>query len=110
MPYLYITAAIIVLFVLLHKFTELDMKAKVSVSVVMLVLVASFYFFEKSNTNSAKQRQALLYAFEHGKSLVCGDRVVDKTLYNYASRSLIGKKGSKAFGSANIAINSCKIK
>ena len=110
MAYLYIIAAIVVLFVLLHKFTELDMKAKISVSVVMLILVASFIFFEKSNTNSSKQKQTLLFAFEHGKSLVCGDIVVNKTLYNYASRSLIGKKGSKAFGSANIAINTCKIK
>jgi hypothetical protein len=110
MPYIYIVLAIIVLFVVMHKFTELEMQQKVVITIVMALLIIAFYFFEQANTKTARKIQGLRYAFEHGKTLICKDKEVTKKLYNYASRSFIGKKDTKVFRSPNIAIGDCKIK
>lgn len=110
MPYLYIIIAIVILFVVMHKFTELEMKQKVIITVIMTVLIAAFYIFEQSNTKKSKQMHTLRYAFEQGQTLICDDKEVNNKLYNYASRSLIGKKGTAAFGSPNILLSHCKIR
>ena len=108
MPYLYIVLAIVVLFILMHKFTELQMNQKIVITVVMAALIAAFYIFEQSSKKSSKQMHALRFAFEQGETLICDGKEVNNKLYNYASRSLIGKKGTKAFGSANILLSHCK--
>ena len=110
MPYLYIIIAIVVLFVVMHKFTELEMKQKIVITIIMAALIAAFYIFEQSNKKSSKEMHALRFAFEQGQTLICDGKEVNNKLYNYASRSLIGKKGTKAFGSHNILLSHCKIR
>lgn len=110
MAYLYIVVAVSVLFVLMHKFTELDMKQKAFITAFLMIVILAFYIFEKSNAKSSKELHELRFAFEQGKTLVCDGKEVNNKLYNYASRSLVGKKGTKAFGSLNIAISHCKIR
>ena len=109
MPYVYIVLAIVALFVVMHKFTELQMQQKITISIIMAILIISFYFFERANTKTTRKIQDLRYAFEHGKTLICKEKEVNKELYNYASRSFIGKKGTKMFHTPNIAIGDCKI-
>ena len=109
MPYFYIVLSIIVLFVLLHKFTELQMKQKVIIAAVMTLLIIAFYIFEQNNSRSSKVLHDLRIAFEQGKTLICDGKKVNNKLYNYASRSLVGKKGTKAFGGHNILLSHCKM-
>ncbi len=110
MPYFYIVLAIIVLFAIMHKFTEFQMQQKVAITVVMTILLIAFYIYEQGNRKSSRKGLDLRYAFEQGQTLICKDREVHKDLYNYASRSFIGKKGTKMQGSPHIAISDCKIK
>lgn len=109
MPYIYILIAISVLFVLMHRFTELGMKQKALVTAVLAVVILAFYIYEQANARSSKQLHKLRFAFEQGKTLICDGKLVDNTRYNYVSRSLVGKKGTEAFGSLNILISHCKI-
>lgn len=110
MPYLYIAVAVIVLFAIMHRFTEFQMQQKIAITVIMGILFIAFYVYEQGNRKSSRKSLDLRYAFEQGKTLICNDREVHKDLYNYASRSFIGKKGTKVFGSPNVAIGDCKIK
>lgn len=110
MAYLYIISVIAVLFFAMHKLTELQMKQKVVITVILTVLIAAFYIYEQSNKKNSKQLHTLRFAFEQGETLICDDKEVNNTLYNYASRSLIGKKGTAAFGSQNILLSHCKIR
>ena len=110
MPYLYIVIAIIVLFVLMHKFTELHMKQKAFITAVLAVVILAFYIFEQSNAKRSKELHELRFAFEQGKTLICDEKSVDNKLYNYVSRSLVGRKGTSAFGSPNILLSHCKIR
>jgi hypothetical protein len=110
MAYLYIIIAVTLLFIALHKMTELPMKTKVGIAIGAFIIVMALYFFEKSNTHKAHEKQKLLFAFNHGKSLVCNGKEVNNTLYNYASRSFIGKKGTSVFASPNIPASHCIVK
>lgn len=98
------------LFIVLHKLTELEMKVKLSVVGVILILMISSYLFESSNSRQTQKKQEILFAFNHHKDLNCSGKVVNKKLYNYASRSFIGKKGSAVFASPNIPISECSVK
>lgn len=110
MPYLYIVVAITILFVLMHKFTELQMKQKAFITAVLTIVIFAFYIYEQSNKKRSKELHELRFAFEQGKTLICDGKQVTNKLYNYASRSLVGRKGTSAFGSPNILLTHCKIR
>ncbi len=107
MPYLYIFAAVILFFVVIHKMTELNVKQKIAATVTVAVLIVGFYLFESHNTQVRNKVHTLTFAFEHGKTIFCDGMAVNKEKFNYKGHSFLGKKGTDVYGKI-LPINRCE--
>ncbi len=109
MAYLFGIALLILLFVVLHFFTEISLTQKiVTVSIVGLLILGAYFF----NLNSEKRRihlEAVLLDFRNAKTISCGNIDVNNSEFSYSSgtQTFIGLKDSKMYGRL-ISLDSCK--
>lgn len=109
MIYLFGIFLLILLFVVLHFFTEINLKEKLGVLVVLTVVVLSAYLYNQSSESRRLHLEDVLLDFTHGKNIICTDRDVNNTEFSYSSgtQTFLGKKESKNFGRI-ISLDQCQ--
>ncbi len=109
MIYLFGIFLLILLFVVLHFFTEISLKEKIGVLVVLTVVVLSAYLYNQSSENRRLHLEDVLLSFTQGQTISCAGRDVNNTEYSYSSgtQTFIGKKESKNFGRI-ISLDQCQ--
>lgn len=109
MIYLFGVFLLILLFVVLHFFTEISLKEKLGVLVVLGVVVLSAYLYNQNSESRRLHLENVLLNFTHGESVVCMDRDVNNTEFSYSSgtQTFLGKKESNNFGRI-ISLDQCR--
>ena len=109
MVYIFGIFLLVLLFIVLHFFTEISLRQKVTVSGVLAVVILGAYLF---NLNSEKRRlhlENVLLDFTHGKTIQCQNFDVNNSEFYYSSgtQTFLGKKDSKMFGRI-ISLDQCQ--
>ncbi len=109
MAYLAGIVLLILLFVVLHHFTELTLKQKAGVSVLLSLLILSAYLFNQNSEERRIHLEKVLLDFTHGKTIVCEASEVNNSEYSYSSgtQTFLGKKESESFGRI-ISLDQCQ--
>lgn len=91
---------LILLFIVMHRFTELTIKEKAGVTAVLAVLILGAYLFNKSSEARRHHLETVLLDFTQGKTIMCEGYEVNQTEYSYSSgtQTFLGKKESKSYG------------
>jgi len=103
----YALVAIVILFVILHLFTELQKQDKIAIVSVVAVLVIAAIWYENNNNKQRQLTHKMLQKFIHGKTVTCGDINVTNRHFNYTSRSFVALENSPYKGLI-IAEKQCK--
>ena len=109
MVYLFGILLLILLFLVLHFFTEISLRQKLTVSGVLSVVILGAYFF---NLNSEERRlhlESVLLEFTHGETIQCNNIDVNNSAFSYSSgtQTFLGKKESKMYGRI-ISLDQCQ--
>lgn len=109
MPYIVGLILLTILFIVLHFFTEISIKQKISVVGVLAIFIISAYLFNKNEEVRRLHLESVLLEFTHGKDISCSETSVNNTEFSYSSgtQSFLGKKDSKSFGRI-ISLDKCK--
>ena len=107
----YLVAAIVIglFFLILHNFTELDIKQKLIATLVVFAIIFSALLY---NTQSNAQSQRVLDVitkFKQGKSVKCQDKEVNNTNFSLSvgTYTFIGKSKTSAEG-LMINVSACE--
>ncbi|MDD5156685.1 hypothetical protein [Sulfurimonas sp.] len=109
MGYLIATLAIGLFFLILHNFTELNLKQKlIATLVVFLVILSALFYNNQSNAQSQKTLDVIT-KFKQGKSIKCQDKEVNNTNYSLSvgTYTFIGKNKTSAEG-LMINVSACE--
>ena len=109
MAYLAGIVLLILLFVVLHHFTELTLKEKIGVTVFLALFVLGAYLFNQSSESRRLHLETVLLDFTHGESIMCEGLDVNNSEFSYSSgtQTFLGKKESKMFGRI-ISLDQCQ--
>ncbi|MDF1880351.1 hypothetical protein JHD50_03360 [Sulfurimonas sp. MAG313] len=109
MPYLFGIALLILLFIVLHFFTEISLKQKLGTVSVLAALVLGAYLFNLNSKNRRLHLEDVLLKFTHGNTILCNDLEVNNSYYSYSSgtQTFIGLKETKSFGRL-ISLDTCQ--
>ena len=100
MAYLAGIVLLILLFIVLHRFTEITLPQKIGVTSVLAILILGAYLFNKGNEARRHHLENVLLDFTQGKTIVCDNREVHNSEYSYSSgtQTFLGKKESNSYG------------
>ncbi|MFC2074198.1 hypothetical protein ACFLR3_03000 [Campylobacterota bacterium] len=100
MAYLAGIVLLILLFVVLHHFTELTLKEKIGVTVFLSLFIFGAYLFNKGNEARRLHLEKVLLDFTHDKTIVCDGTEVHNSEFSYSSgtQTFLGKKESAQNG------------
>ncbi|HIC44068.1 MAG TPA: hypothetical protein EYO73_07185 [Sulfurimonas sp.] len=109
MAYLFGIALLLLLFTVLHFFTEISLKEKVLTLSILSSFILGAYFFNLSNENRRLHLETVLLNFSHGENIMCNEINVNQTYFSYSSgtQTFIGLKESKMAGRL-ISLDTCK--
>jgi len=109
MAYLFGIALLILLFIVLHFFTEISLKQKVITVSIFGFLVLGAYLFNLNSENRRIHLESVLLDFMHSKTITCANIEVNNSEFSYSSgtQTFIGLKGTKMHGRL-ISLDSCK--
>ena len=100
MAYLLGIVVLLVLFTVLHFFTELTAKQKMITVVIFASLIAGAYLYNQSTQDRRLHLETVLLEYTHGEHIVCDGIDVSKEEFSYSSgtQTFIGMKDTKMFG------------
>ena len=100
MAYLAGIVLLILLFVVLHRFTELTFSQKIGITSVLAILILGAYLFNKGNEARRHHLENVLLDFTQGKTVICDKREVHNSEFSYSSgtQTFLGKKESRQYG------------
>ena len=109
MAYLFGIVLLILLFIVLHFFTEITLVQKSAVVLVIAVLILSAYWYNQSSENRRIHLESVLMDFTQGKTISCNTVDVNNSEFSYSSgtQTFLGLKGSKMYGRI-ISLDQCK--
>ncbi len=109
MAYIFGLILLSILAVVLHFFTELNMKQKGGVVVALGLIILLAYLFNLSSEKRRVHLENVLLEYTHGKTIVCEEIEVNNTIYSYSSgtQTFLGKKGTSAYGRI-ISLDQCQ--
>jgi len=109
MAYLFGVALLILLFIVLHFFTEISLKQKLITVSIIGLLVLGAYLFNVNSENRRLHLEGVLLEFTHGETIVCNGIDVNNSEFSYSSgtQTFLGLKESKMFGRL-ISLDSCQ--
>lgn len=87
-------------FAVMHFFTELNAKQKVTATVLVLLFVMSAIFYNLMQSTKADHVRAVMLHFNQGKNIKCGDIDVSKINFTLSigTQTFIGKTESRHAG------------
>ncbi len=94
MGYILIATILVLLFAILHFFTELGNREKISIVSALAFIVLFGYFYNVHTQNLREHIIDIQVAFKQGKTLKCGKYDVNYTNFTYSvgTSTFIGKK------------------
>lgn len=109
MAYFYALVLLALIFALLHYFTELKTKQKVTILLVLGSMIFAGYLY---NVSSAKEQAKILRVtkdFANGKTLACKDKEVNASNYTLSvgTYTFIGKENTPYSGDM-VSASSCE--
>jgi len=109
MAYLSGIVLLILLFVVLHRFTEISMQQKIGVTVILAALILAAYLFNQNNKNNRLHIENILLDYKQNKTIVCDGIDVNNSEFSYSSGTevFIGLKQSKHYGRI-ISLDQCQ--
>ena len=114
MAFFYLLIFLLLLFgivgVVVYFFTELTQRLKMTILLSLLLGWLLVFGYTLLQDRKRGLHEKLLFAFNHGKNLICKSLQVDKTNFNFVSGTLVfvGKEGSK-FEGLVIPIDECRL-
>jgi len=109
MAYLFGLLVLVILFTVLHFFTEISFKQKViTVSIFALFILGAYLF----NVNTQERRlhlENVLLEYTHGEQISCAGIDVNKEVFSYSSgtQTFLGIKDTKMYGRI-ISLDKCE--
>lgn len=109
MAYLFGLILVSILAVVLHFFTELNMKQKGGVVAGLGLLILLAYLFNLESEKRRVHLESVLLEYTHGETILCDGMDVNSAVYSYSSgtQTFLGKKGTSAYGRI-ISLDQCQ--
>lgn len=109
MAYIFGIALLVLLFIVLHFFTEISLKEKLYTTAIFAVLILGAYSYNYLNEQRRLHLEDVLLHFNNGKNISCNEFDVNNTEFSYSSgtQTFLGKKESKMQGRI-ISLDSCQ--
>lgn len=100
MSYLVGLAIVILFFIVLHYFTELDYKEKITITVVVAAVIGGAYLYNQMNDAKREHIIAMELRYEQGKTISCDGLDVNKSTFSYSvgTQTFIGREGTDNYG------------
>jgi hypothetical protein len=100
MAYIFGIALLILLFVVMHFFTEISLRQKLVTTLISALLILGAYLFNQNSEQRRLHQQGVLLKFKHGQTIVCDGVDVNNSEFSYSSgtQTFLGKKESKTYG------------
>ncbi|PHR57858.1 MAG: hypothetical protein COA44_05140 [Arcobacter sp.] len=109
MAYLFGIAVLILLFIVLHFFTEIALKQKLTTILIFSAFILGAYLFNLNSENRRLHLNEISFDFEHGKTIKCDGLDVNNSEFSYSSgtQTFLGLKESKMYGRI-LSLDSCQ--
>jgi len=100
MAYLLGIVVLLVLFTVLHFFTELNVKQKTITVVIFASLVIGAYLYNQNSQQRRLHLEGVLLEYTHGEHITCDGIDVSKEEFSYSSgtQTFIGMKETQMYG------------
>lgn len=100
MSYILGLAAVGILFLVLHNFTELDHKQKGIVSAVFAGVIAAMYLFNVYTDHQRDLVTQVALKYQQNKSLTCNGIEVNQSNFSYSvgTQTFIGRENTPHYG------------
>jgi hypothetical protein len=100
---------LVLLFTVMHFFTEINAKQKIITIVIFASFILGAYLFNQNTETRRVHLQEVLIEFTNGKEILCEDMKVNNSLFSYSSgtQTFIGLKDKKMNGRL-ISLDKCK--
>lgn len=100
MAYIFGLVIVALFFGVMHFFTELNVKQKVTATVIVLLFVLGALFYNNLQNQNAEHLRDVMLRFNQGKNIQCGDIDVTNTNFTLSvgTQVFIGKKESMYAG------------
>lgn len=109
MAYIFGVVLLLLLFIVLHFFTEISLKQKFTTVLVLGTLVLGAYLFNLNSENRRLHLEGVLLEFMHDNTIACNGMDVNNSLFSYSSgtQTFLGLKESKMSGRL-ISLDTCQ--
>lgn len=96
MGYVLWFGVVVVLFAIMHYFTELSGRQKGAISLVLMLLIAGAIAYNLKKDQEREQITKIELKFRHGEKVVCQGTDVNASEFSYSdgTQSFIGNKGT----------------
>jgi len=109
MAYIFGIILFLILFVVMHFFTEMTLKQKLYATGVFALLILGAYFYNYLSEERRLHLEEVMLKYNNGGSISCSTLDVNNTEFSYSSgtQTFLGKKESKMYGRI-ISLDSCQ--
>ncbi len=109
MAYIFGIILLVLLFVVLHFFTEISLKQKVGVISILALLILGAYLYNLGNEKRRVHLENVLLDFTHGKSISCQGMDINNSQFSYSSgtQTFLGLKNTEMSGRL-ISLDTCQ--
>jgi len=109
MAYLLGIVVLLILFTVLHFFTEISLKQKIITIVILTSFIIGAYLFNQNTQERRAHLEGVLLEFTHGEHITCNGIDVSKNNFSYSSgtQTFLGLKETKMFGRI-ISLDRCE--
>lgn len=109
MAYLFGIALLILLFIVLHFFTEISLKQKLITLSLVSAFILGAYLFNLNSENRRLHVESMLLEFTHGETIMCNSLDVNNSEFSYSSgtQTFLGLKESKMYGRI-LSLDTCQ--
>ncbi len=100
MAYLLGIIVVLILFSVLHFFTEISLKQKIITVVIFGLFIVGAYLYNQNTQNIRLHLESVLLEYTHGEKIVCDGVNVSKEEFSYSSgtQTFMGIKDTQMYG------------
>lgn len=96
MSYIFGLAVVALFFTIMHYFTELDARQKITATVVLTLLVAGAILYNSYTEAERNHILAVELKYSQNRDILCGETNVNKSTFSYSvgTQTFIGRKNT----------------
>lgn len=109
MAYIFGIILLLILFVVMHFFTEMRLKQKLFATGILALFILGAYLYNYQSEERRLHLAAVMLKFNSGENIRCNSLDVNNTEFSYSSgtQTFLGKKETKMYGRI-ISLDSCQ--